>query len=153
MPYTSTHGKTHVTNRNWPCVEYCSITDHNKLTLFNLIDLHLLNKIKKYFLLLWTGCQLGDLSSRLWASLWLQSWHLKDLMPLNLFAECVQRAMFSIFILQLLIDMYYAWLKAGRCRFRVQVLPCLRIVLYYYKFGFTLSCQLIIYRAMYWCFV
>ena len=38
-----------------------------------------------------------------------------------------------------LIYTYWAWLAARSCRFRVQVLPCLRAVLFYYTFGFTLS--------------
>ena len=110
MPYTSTHGKTHVTNRNWPCVEYCSITDHNKLTLFNLIDLHLLNKIKKYFLLLWTGCQLGDLNSRLWASLWLQSWHLRGLAPL--LKVCQKIAVLTFYLLPYLHTIFFcSWIS------------------------------------------
>ena len=34
---------------------------------------------------------------------------------------------------------YYAWLWARSCRLRVQVLPCLRIVIFYHTFDFTHS--------------
>ena len=51
----------------------------------------------------------------------------------------INHAMFSFVDFWALIDMYHAWLGVKKCCFRVQVSPCLRVVLFHYTFGFLLS--------------
>ena len=67
---------------------------------------------------------------RVLASLWLLIQHLRDLTPLNLFAECVSKEPWSLSFL-----LY----RARSCRFRVLVLPCLRILIFYHTYDFTLA--------------
>ena len=65
--------------------------------------------------------------------------HLRDITPLDLIAKCVQRAIFSLFIL----PPHYAWVLARSCRFMVQVLLRLLDVSYYHiRLGLKTVCPL-----------
>ena len=50
-----------------------------------------------------------------------------------------QRAMHSFVDFLVLIYLHHVWLGARKCCFKVQVLPCLQVVLGYYTFGLPLS--------------
>ena len=79
-----------------------------------------------------------------------QSWHLRNVTPLNKFAKFLSKEPCSIFLIlppclhilhitHITYYTYYAWVGARNHSFRVKVLPSLRDVVVYYKFGFTLS--------------
>ena len=57
----------------------------------------------------------------------------------NEFVKFLSEETCSLFWFHRLIFMYHAWNGERICSFRVQVLPCLWVVLFYYTFGFTLS--------------
>mgnify|MGYP001801832719 CR=1 FL=1 len=63
---------------------------------------------------------------RVLAILWLHSWHFRDLMHPSLFVEGVSNDSCSLFFMFYhLLYMYYAWLDAKSCRYKLQVLSTL----------------------------
>ena len=70
---------------------------------------------------------------------WLQICHLRNQIPLTVFAKSLAEEPCSLFLIFDLNYMYQAWLGARKCHLKVQVLPCLWVVLFYYAFGFPLS--------------
>ena len=94
--------------------------------------------------------KIGDLrvrwNSKKWAfygfskyGKWLQICHLRNQIPLTVFAKSLAKEPCSLFLIFGLNYMYQAWLGARKCHLKVQVLPCLWVVLFYYAFGFPLS--------------
>ena len=65
---------------------------------------------------------------------WFERWQLRKLIPLNAFAGGLAEE-FSFVDFLILIYLHYVWLGARRCCLRVQVLPCLRVVLGCYDIG------------------
>ena len=109
-----------------------------------------LEKFGFYCLWFLSIIKIGDLrvrwNSKKWAfygfskyGKWLQICHLRNQIPLTVFAKSLAEEPFSLFLIFGLNYMYQAWLGARKCHLKVQVLPCLWVVLFYYAFGFPLS--------------
>ena len=109
-------------------------------TLMNACKILLLRVKRESSYIHLTGIHQKSVILIIVASWWLQSWNLKNLIPLYMFPKGLveEPCTLTLIVCPYLHVSYWTWCK-NMPILRVQVLPCLRVVFVYYPFGFPFS--------------